>query len=548
MSEPDGAAIETSKPSWQLAVLDEIARIGTLALELRDALQRITDILRTRFEWDLVTCLSLDREHEVLTCEALSTALDCELGVGREHTLGDDILGHAVRSGTRVLLDGSGAGAGIIGIVPGVPSELSIPIKHDGQVIALLHLGSARWAAFRDQLPLLGTVASQVATAIASATRFEELRRRAQLTEMMSQVSRVALEASARSELLQRIVGYITDTFPVAAASILMLDENGQYFDLEISSGPLELRPPGVEQWTIDIGVAGRCARTGQPQLVVDVTADADYVPGHDSVCSEFLVPIRYGERVLGVLNLESTESDMFTKYVQTVFTSLADQIAGAVNLASVNQRLVETNRLVEEQAHQLMEINAEFALTNVELEWANAELERLSSIDGLTEVANRRHFEEVLDKEWRRAFRADRPLSAMLADVDSFKLLNDTYGHQYGDDCLRRIAQTLATGLRRAADLIARYGGEEFAIILPETPAEHALRHADRLRQQIEDLRIPHRQSPVGEFVTISIGVATVRPREVEQSDLLIQAADLALYQAKRDGRNRVVARNVSS
>lgn len=523
----------------QLTVLNEIARVSTLDIELSDALQRITEILLRRFEWEFVACLSINREESQLECEALSTMLETEFRVGGKVSLKDDMLGRAAAAGTSVLLDAASSGDPSIGVVPDVSAELCIPIKHGGDVIAVLHLGSERWAAFRDQVPFLTTIANQVAGAIASTKRLEEVRRQGTLTDMMSQVSRLAMDATELSEILKRVVHYIAEKFPVDVASILLLDDDATTFVFEVYSGSLELRMPEGDEWPVTVGVCGRCVRTGLPQLVMDAASDPDYVAGNDTVQSEYIVPIRFRHRILGVLNLESSDKDTFTDYIQMVFRSLADQIAGAVNLSSVNQKLVETNRMVETRTRELEEANEK-------LQKANAELERLSSIDGLTGVPNRRRFDEVLDTEWRRAYRSDRPISALLADVDFFKDLNDTYGHQYGDDCLRQIAQELARGLRRASDVIARYGGEEFAIILPETSAENALTHADRLRGQIEDLKLLHRASSVNDFVTISIGVATLRPRQVGPSDLLIQTADLALYQAKRDGRNRVAGRTL--
>jgi len=539
MRRPNGADSVMNDEYQQLVVLNEIARVGTLDIELRHALQRITTILHTRFAWEFVACLSIDREEGVLVCEALSTMLDTEFVVGRSRALQDDMLGRTAENRTPVLLDAASSGDPSIGVVTDVSSELCIPIEHGGTAIAVLHLGSTRWAAFRDQLPLLTAVASQVASAIASTKRLEALRAQASLTEMLSQVSRLATEATDLSEILERVVHYIAENFPVEIGSILLLDESSRKFIVEVYSGELELHTPGDGDWLIDVGVCGRAVRTGEPQLVLDTSQDSDYVPGHESVQAEYVLPIRFRDRILGVLNLESSDRETFTPYVQTVFRSLADQIAGAINLSSLNQRLLETNRIVEERTCELEKANQQLQLVN-------AKLERLSSMDGLTGVANRRRFDEVLDAEWRRAYRNDRPISAMLVDVDFFKHLNDTYGHQYGDDCLRKIAKALAKGLRRASDLIARYGGEEFAVILPETNADHALRHADRLRTSIEDLRLSHKASVVSSCVTVSIGVATLRPREVEQPDLLIQAADLALYQAKRSGRNRVVSRTL--
>ena len=170
-------------------------------------------------------------------------------------------------------------------------------------------------------------------------------------------------------------------------------------------------------------------------------------------------------------------------------------------------------------------------------------ELRSQTFSDGLTGIANRRHFDVAMEKEVRRAKRAGSPLSLLMIDIDSFKAYNDHYGHQQGDDCLIRVAAALAQMLRRPLDLIARYGGEEFAVVLPEMDAEHSVRMAEAMRAAIAAMRIPHEKSEHGErLVTVSIGVAT-HVGDVGDIALLVGAADRALYGAKRSGRNRVVA-----
>jgi two-component system, chemotaxis family, response regulator WspR len=178
-------------------------------------------------------------------------------------------------------------------------------------------------------------------------------------------------------------------------------------------------------------------------------------------------------------------------------------------------------------------------------LEESNAELQRLTHLDGLTGVANRRRFDEFLDTEWRRARRNGSPLSVALVDIDYFKRFNDSYGHQGGDECLRRVAGALAGAVRRASDLLARYGGEEFAAILPEVPHAGARTVAHALHEAVVALRLPHGASAVADHVTISLGVATLRPADLgdDPPAKLVALADEALYQAKREGRNRVVA-----
>jgi diguanylate cyclase (GGDEF)-like protein len=174
-------------------------------------------------------------------------------------------------------------------------------------------------------------------------------------------------------------------------------------------------------------------------------------------------------------------------------------------------------------------------------LDEANRELTRLSAIDGLTGIPNRRQFDEALQREWRRGMRGRLPLSLVLVDVDFFKQFNDTYGHQAGDDCLIAVARQLGSQLKRPADVVARYGGEEFAAVLPETGREGALLVAESMRAAVKALGIPHASSTASNMVTISIGVATLAPQLPDGAPGMLAAADRALYEAKRQGRNRI-------
>jgi diguanylate cyclase (GGDEF)-like protein len=173
-------------------------------------------------------------------------------------------------------------------------------------------------------------------------------------------------------------------------------------------------------------------------------------------------------------------------------------------------------------------------------LDTANQELKRLSSLDGLTGIANRRHFDEMLNREWRRSMRQGAEFSVLMCDVDLFKAYNDELGHQAGDDCLRRIAQALTAAMDRGGDLVARYGGEEFAVVLPETSLVGGEIVAERMRQAIEALSIDHPTAPGGK-ITISFGLASGVAMPETDPSMLVKAADRALYEAKRSGRNRV-------
>ncbi|WP_199776178.1 diguanylate cyclase domain-containing protein [Chromobacterium vaccinii] len=169
-----------------------------------------------------------------------------------------------------------------------------------------------------------------------------------------------------------------------------------------------------------------------------------------------------------------------------------------------------------------------------------------LSSIalqDGLTGVANRRKFDEALQSDWLQCARQQQPISLLMLDVDHFKRFNDRYGHQAGDDCLRRVAQAIRLSLRRPRDLAARYGGEEFACLLPETDLEGASSLADEILQAIRALGIPHEASDAEPTVTASIGVASMIPNGSTAPQTLVERADHQLYQAKHEGRARVSA-----
>jgi diguanylate cyclase (GGDEF)-like protein/PAS domain S-box-containing protein len=180
---------------------------------------------------------------------------------------------------------------------------------------------------------------------------------------------------------------------------------------------------------------------------------------------------------------------------------------------------------------------------TEQELERLKQELEVLSFKDALTGVANRRHFDDVLEAEWARAQRERQPLSLIMLDIDYFKQYNDHYGHIRGDECLKTVARALSQAGARARDFFARFGGEEFVLVLPETDAASAQKVAERCRQLVFRQQIPHAASQASQIVSISLGVGTKIPSRGEKPIDFVEAVDRLLYQAKQQGRNRVVS-----
>ena len=266
-------------------------------------------------------------------------------------------------------------------------------------------------------------------------------------------------------------------------------------------------------RWPITVGAAGRCVQLGRPHLIRDTATDPDYVPGNATARSEYLVPIRHGRRLHGVLNLESARTDFFGPEACAVFDAVADLVAGAIHFARMADELTAANR----------------------------KLERLSMRDALTGIANRRQFDARLAETWARQGRDGAPLALLLADVDFFKALNDSAGHLRGDECLRRLARICERFAVDEHDLVARYGGEEFVLLLPGRTLEAAIAQGEALRRAVAEEALAHPASPLAPHVTISVGVAALVPSAEASPEQLVAAADRAMYDAKTGGRNRV-------
>ena len=258
------------------------------------------------------------------------------------------------------------------------------------------------------------------------------------------------------------------------------------------------------------------------------------HILAEDQSMARQLARIEAGESPAKAYEFEETARDNVAAALVAALDGLYQALSQHITaLGAANLDLERT----------VLERTAQLTNTNEALVQANARLERISLIDGLLGIANRRMFDSTLEKEWRRAAREKKPLALLMIDVDHFKTYNDTYGHQAGDLCLQTIAKRCASAVNRAADLAARYGGEELAVILPNTELEGAERLARNILSQVAQLRLPHRSSRVADHLTVSIGVAAMVPREDVGAGDLITAADRALYAAKTGGRNRVSA-----
>jgi diguanylate cyclase (GGDEF)-like protein len=518
----------SAPPSETLAILSEIARLASEDLDLRPMLQRITDVLAARFSWEFVALVRVDEDPARFVCEALTTHLPTSVYVGYGRELHSGVVGAVAASGEPLLLDDVRNYPNYVETLPGARSELCVPIKHRGRVVAILNLESPRPAAFHFQLPLVSAIAEQIAGAVASARLYAETKQRVGYLELLGEISRTALEGEDLDDLIERIARFVHQRFGFLLVAIVVADDSGRFWKHRVLVTERELRIDKDHRWSVEAGVVGRAIRTGEPQLVLDASHDPDYFPAVEEVVAEYVVPIRYRQFVIGALNIESERVEDFDPDTLRVLQMIATQVAGAIHQARLNQQLGEARSALE--------------ATNRQLQAVNAALQQLSLLDALTGVANRRRFDDTLDTEWRRSIRSREPIALLLVDVDSFKDYNDCYGHLRGDDCLRRVAREIDAGVQRAGDLVARYGGEEFAVVLPGIDRSAALRVAESLRGRIEALDIPHQRSATGPRVTASIGVAVLLPSTATSPASLIAAADQALYAAKASGRNRVV------
>ena len=244
----------------------------------------------------------------------------------------------------------------------------------------------------------------------------------------------------------------------------------------------------------------------------------------------------------LGLLIFILTQAFLISIRFSKAYSTIELQRTKLERTNTAYQAEIESRKSAEQEVLQHKE-NLEDLVEDrtAELQIANKRLEELSRVDGLTGIANRRRLDEELDREWKRMLREKRPLSVVLCDIDHFKLYNDTYGHQGGDECLIRVANAIRESVNRPGDLTARYGGAEFCLVLPETSGLGALQIAELVRKNVSEMNLEHKSSPVADRVTLSLGVATLIPDLGSQPSVLLEGADRALYQAKGNGRNRV-------
>ena len=300
-------------------------------------------------------------------------------------------------------------------------------------------------------------------------------------------------------------------------------------------------------------GLPGAVWRSGCVQWITNVVDDRNFMrpqlAEEAGLRSGFGFPIHASGQVAGVMTFFCQEELPPDEDLLQMMAAIGSQLGQFVKRKCTEQELQEAESsirsLYEQEKRQSEELalqNLALEQTKLELQAVNLELQRIAAVDGLTQIPNRRCFDKTLELEWRWMEIKKESLSLILCDIDFFKLYNDRYGHQGGDECLKQVAEILDRNAQRGGYLAARYGGEEFAVILSQTDVKEAMRVAESIRDDLKAAEIYHAASQVSEFITLSIGVTTTVPAIGLSIEGLIGEADRALYRAKLEGRDRVV------
>ncbi|MFH7245568.1 MAG: diguanylate cyclase domain-containing protein [Spirulina sp.] len=351
----------------------------------------------------------------------------------------------------------------------------------------------------------------------------DRFRQQAQRDRVLAQVTRRISQSLDLQEVLDTAVAELRQMMQTQRVMVYQFegeDGSGRVVAEAVSDSSLSLRQIEIEDRCFAINNAAiETYLKGHIHRVMDIHQDTSLSPCYVNmliqlrVRANLVLPILQGDHLWGLLACQQCDGPRRWRDIEVeTLAQLADQLAIAIQKSELYQQLQQ----------------------------ANQELQHLATHDKLTSLANRRHFDDYLDQEWRRLTREQAPLSLILLDIDYFKRYNDTYGHLAGDTCIEKVAAAIRRSIKRPADLAARYGGEEFAIILPHTRLEGAIHTSQLILQEIANSRIPHSGSPSHPYVTVSLGIASTYPSLAFAARHLTDQADQALYQAKQQGRNR--------
>lgn len=509
----------TSERAKELAILYDIGRNLTQNLELDTLLDHILGAMQESFGYLNCAILLLDKEKNELF---IKTARGYPEGIiGRRLKVGEEGITGWVASHCEPLNvpDVRENGRYVQGVTS-ARSELAVPLRIGNELLGVLDAESKELNAFDDKdIRMLSSFAAQAAIAIENAQLYKNLEERVKELDLLTLMTSRINAGLSLQETLETLVDEIRKVISYDTALLYFVTPDGTRLHPQIVRAVSPEYPQAYLEKlrTLPIplgkGLAGWTAQKSEPVLCPNVVKDPRRLDLADTPpeLSVVTIPLLVEKQTIGVLALSKLGERCFSPGDLRLLTVLADDAAIAIHKA----------RLFDET-------------------------QRLAILDGLTGLFNSRHFYNELKKEMERTERYAKPLSLILFDIDDFKKVNDSLGHQMGDSLLRELAQILP-GLTRKTDLIARYGGEEFAILLPETSREHALATAERIRAKVETHVFPNAPELPRGRMTISVGVSTF-PLDASNLRDFVRAADIALYAAKRAGKNRVFSYEVLS
>src|SRR6478672_4536319 len=538
--------VELQKAHRALETLSECNRIMIRAQEELDLLQRICQVMISlggyRLAWVGFAEHDAAKRVRPVAQAGYAEAYLESINISWADTVqGQGPAGKAIRTGQvsiarNMMMDADFAPWRDQALKRGYASAISLPLRIDSQAFGAITIYAEEPDAFdAAEVSLLTKLADNLAYGmITLRSRLEcqqaelALRQQAERERLIAVIAQRIRQSLNLEQILNTTVLEVREFLQADRVFIYRfeLDWSGIVVVESVATDCLSILGAKVKDSYFE-NTSGQFYKAGRIQAIEDIYT-ADLNPCHRDfleqiqIKANLVVPIVQAEELWGLLVAnQCRHSRKWQPLEIDLLKQLATQVAIAIQQSELYQKLQS----------------------------ANLELHRLASSDGLTQVANRRCFDEYIHQEWQRLAREKSPLSLILCDIDFFKKYNDTYGHQAGDRCLQQVAQAISRVIKRPADLVARYGGEEFAIILPHTEAQGAAHVAELIRMEVKSLEIPHNihqlsqaeSSAIKTYITLSLGVASMIPDHASSPARLIFNADHALYAAKAEGRDRV-------
>jgi diguanylate cyclase (GGDEF)-like protein len=480
----------------KIAVLYDAGQAVLSTFDLDEVLQRILGIAHDFFHLQNVAILLIDKEAKQL---CVRSQIGWDEGYGTTLGWHEGITGTTVLKKQPVYAPDVSKDPRYICSAQSTRSELAIPLMVRDEVVGVLDCQSDRLNHFDNEtIDLLTMFSTQASIALQNARLYSLERQRARQLEAINAIAQQCTAVMDLEDLLARVCSVIRQAFQVSHVS-LTLREDGDLV-LRAHEGTLTLCLPAGGRLSVDCEPWSKVIATGSTLIENDLEKDPNAFHMFAESRSRMSIPLISFGQTLGVLTLHSLEPNAFRDIEMQSLEAVADICASSIQNAHYVERI-----------------------------------RKLSYLDGLTGIFNRRYLELRIMEEIERARRSKSGMAVIIADIDQFKRLNDEFGHLLGDEVLRQVSSLFHQHLRKI-DVVCRYGGEEFAILLTSANAEHAMGVAEKLRKLVESWQFPG----VPRTVTISAGVAAF-PDHGSTRDELVHAADLGLYAAKQAGRNRV-------